>query len=200
MKLRAKMSIMLCIIFALLSTGVYLLGGYVGDNVQGLHTQSFAPVKIKKVPDEEDIMVFVYPDGIYPHGYCDEDHNVPLNSIRKGWLVAQYRGYCCVVFELKNTDIELEPDPVLEHQYYYIEQVPIDRLRITDYTARHGEEPQDRFDGEHSLPIMNYLINDEINDYYTARIGIPVLIAINAAFILLAVGINLIANAVEKRR
>jgi len=47
---------------------------------------------------------------------------------------------------------------------------------------------------------MNYLINDEINDYYTARIGILVLIAINAAFILLAVGINLIANAVEKRR
>ena len=86
MKLRAKMSIILCIIFALLSTGVYLLGGYVGDNVQGLHTQSFAPVKIKKVPDEEDIMVFVYPDGIYPHGYCDEDHNVPLNSIRKGWI------------------------------------------------------------------------------------------------------------------
>ena len=68
MKLRVKMSIILCIIFALLSTGVYLLGGYVGDSVQGLHTQSFAPVKIKKVSDEEDIMVFVYPDGIYPHG------------------------------------------------------------------------------------------------------------------------------------
>ena len=143
MKTRVKMSIVLCIVFSLLSVVVYLIGGYVGDGVHGLRSQSFAPVKIKKVPDEEDIMVFVYPDGIRAHGYIDEDHFVPLNSIRKGWLVAQYRGYCCVVFELKNTDIEMEHAPGSEHKYYYIEQVPRDRLRITDYTARYGEETQD---------------------------------------------------------
>ena len=87
MKLRAKMSIILCIIFALLSTGVYLLGGYVGDNVQGLHTQSFAPVKIKKVPDEEDVYVSLYPCGLADHRYSPDDNQVKLNTVKKGILL-----------------------------------------------------------------------------------------------------------------
>jgi hypothetical protein len=43
-------------------------------------------------------------------------------------------------------------------------------------------------------------VRTELGDYNYPRYGTLLCVAINAVFILIAVGINLIANAVEKRR
>lgn len=202
MRIRVRVSIIVCVVFALLSTGVYLLGGYVGDNVQGLHTQSFAPVKIKKVPDEEDIMVHVYPVvGIKPHGYESEEHWISLNSIKKGWIVAQYEGYCRVLFDINDADME---DFYGDHffnrrpHYYCVQPISRERLMVTDPTARLGDEKEDPFADDKQY--LDCSLESELGSYRYARFATRICLAANAVFILLVVGINLIANAVGKRR
>ncbi len=186
MKRRVKVSIIVCVVFALLSSAVFFLGGYLKSGHPGINSQSFAPVRIKKVHDEEDIMVKIYPIGILPHFY--EAPEIPLNSIKKGWIVAQYKGYCRVMF--KSDDEE----------YYYVQPVSRDRLMVTDLTARLGDEAEDPFAEGKSVMLLDCSVRTELGDYNYPRYGTLLCVAINTVFILLAVGINLIANAVEKRR
>ena len=184
MKRRVKVSIIVCVVFALLSSAVFFLGGYLRIGHPGINSQSFAPVKIKKVPDEEDIMVHVYPVvGMEPHGY--EPGEIPLNSIKKGWIIAQYKGYCRMLFKID------------DEEYCYVQLVPRDRLMVTDFTARLGDEPTDPFAGGRKWELISDCsVISELRSYNYPRYCV----AINAVFILLAVGINLIANAVEKRK
>ena len=184
MKLRVKMSIIFCIVFALLSSAAFFLHRYLGVSHHGIDSQSFAPVWIKKVHDEDDIMVHVHPIiGMEPHGY--EPGEIPLNSIKKGWIIAQYKGYCRVLFKID------------DEEYCYVQLVPRDRLMVTDFTARLGDEPTDPFAGGRKWELISDCsVISELRSYNYPRYCV----AINAVFILLAVGINLIANAVEKRK
>ena len=186
MKRRVRVSIIVCIVFALLSSSAFFLYGYLGGGHPGISSQSFAPVRIKKVHDEEDISVKIYPVGILPHGY--EAGEIPLNSIKKGWIIAQYKGYCRVLFKID------------DEEYYYVQPVPRDRLRVTDLTARLGDEPEDPFAEGKTVMLPDCSVRTELGDYNYPRYGTLLCVAINAVFILIAVGINLIANAVEKRR
>lgn len=204
MKRRVKVSIIACVVFALLSSAVFFLGGYLKSGHPGINSQSFAPVKIKKVPDEEDLMVRVYPViGIKPHGYEPEEHWVSLNSIKKGWIVAQYEGYCRVLFDINDADMEdfYGNDFFIEHHhYYYVQPVSRDRLKVTNVTARLGDEPKDPFADDKQVFYLECCLNSELGSYRYARFATRICLAANSVFILLAVGINLIANAVEKRR
>ena len=198
MKLRVKVSIVLCGVFALLSSAAFFLHGYLGGGHPGISSQSFAPVKIKKVPDEEDVFVTLYPCGLAHHGYNAEDNQVKLNTVKKGWIIAQYRGYCRVIFRMKDADIEQYRDTDPEHDFYYVEKVSRDRLRITDYTARLGDEPADPFTGRPAM-LPECSIETELGHYNYQRYGTLSCIALNAVFILLAAGINLMISAVQKR-
>ena len=184
MKLRVKITIIVCVVFALLSSAVFFLGGYLKSGHPGIDSQSFAPVWIKKVHDEDDIMVHVHPIiGMEPHGY--DTGEIPLNSIKKGWIIAQYKGYCRVLFKID------------DEEYCYVQLVPRDRLMVTDLTARLGDEPTDPFAGGRKWELISDCsVISELRSYNYPRYCV----AINTVFILLAVGINLIANAVEKRR
>ncbi len=204
MKTRVKMSIILCIVFALLSSLVFILLGYLGTGHAGVPSQTFVPVKIKIVPDDEDIMVCVQPtEGLHSH----ITHEIPLNSIKKGWIIAQYQGYCLLVFDIKDTDIENYEDyidetlPVNRHNhYFYAQPISRDRLTITDYSASLSDETEDPFAGERIPLLMHYQIDGEIDNYYRSRLLIPTCIGINAVFILITVVVNLIANTAEKRK
>ena len=184
MKIRVRVSIIVCVVFALLSSAAFFLHRYLGVSHHGLDSQSFAPVWIKKVHDEDDIMVHVHPIIVMePHGY--ETGEIPLNSIKKGWIIAQYKGYCRVLFKID------------DEEYCYVQLVPRDRFMVTDLTARLGDEPTDPFAGGRKRELISDCsVISELSSYNYPRYCV----AINAAFILLAVGINLIANAVEKRR
>ena len=201
MKLRVKMSIIFCIVFALLSSFVFILLGYLGTGHGGIPTQTFVPVKIKTVQEDEDILLCVQPtEGTH----SDKTYMVPLNSIKKGWIIAQYQGYCRLVFDIKDTDIE-NVDAYIEgmlpnNHYFYVQPVSRDRLKITDYSASLSDETEDPFASERIPLLMHYQIDGEIDNYYRSRLLIPTCVGLNVVFILLTVGINLIANAVEKRK
>lgn len=184
MKRRVKVSIIVSVVFVLLSSAAFFLHRYLGVSHHGIDSQSFAPVRIKKVHDEDDIMVYVHPlIGMEPHGY--EPGKIPLNSIKKGWIIAQYKGYCRVLFKID------------DEEYCYVQLVPRDRLMVTDFTARLGDEHTDPFAGGRKWELISDCsVISELSSYNYPRFCV----AINAVFILLAVGINLIANAVEKRR
>jgi len=202
MKRRVKVSIIVCVVFALLSSAVFFLGGYLRSGHPGINSQSFAPVKIKKVHDEDDIMVRVYPViGMMPHGYEPEEHWVSLNSIKKGWIVAQYEGYCRVLFDINDADMEdFYGDHFLNRRphYYCVQPISRERLMVTDPTARLGDEKEDPFADDKQY--LDCSLESELGSYRYARFATRICLAANAVFILLAVGINLIANAVEKRR
>lgn len=204
MKLRVKMSIIFCIVFALLSSLVFILLGYLGTGHAGIPTQTFVPVKIKTVPEDEDVLLCVQPtEGTH----SDKTYMVPLNSIKKGWIIAQYQGYCRLVFDIKDTDIENVDDYIegmlptyKDNHYFYVQPVSRDRLKITDYSASLSDETEDPFASERIPLLMHYQINGEIDNYYRSRLLIPTCVGLNVVFILLTVGINLIAYAVEKRK
>jgi hypothetical protein len=86
-----------------------------------------------------------------------------------------------------------------EH-YFYAQPVSRDRLKITDYFARSSDEPDDPFASGKMPFLMFYQISEEIMNYYFSRSLIPTCVGVNVVFILLTAVINLIANAVEKRR
>ena len=205
MKRRVKITIIVCVVFALLSSAFFLLLGYLSDGGHpGINSESFAPVKIKKVPDEEDIMVHVYPViGMMPHGYEPEEHWVSLNSIKKGWIIAQYKGNCRVLFDVNDADMEdFFGNYFIEqrHHYYYVQPVSRDRLKVTGFIARSGDEPEDPFAEGKSVCLLDCCVSSEIGSYRYAENATRICLAANAVFILLAAGINLIANAVEKRK
>lgn len=204
MKRRVIVSIIVCVVFALLSSALFVLGGYLQSGHPGISSESFAPVKIRKDHDEDDIMVRVYPViGIAPHGYEPEEHWVSLNSIKKGWIVAQYEGYCRVLFDINDADMEdFFGNYFIEqrHHYYYVQPVSRDRLKVTNVTARLGDEPKDPFADDKQVFYLECCLNSELGSYRYAENAIRICLAANAVFILLAAGINLIANAVEKRK
>ncbi len=202
MKLRVKITIIVCVVFALLSSTFFLLFGYLSDDGHpGINSESFAPAKIKKVPDEEDIMVCVYPVvGIKPHGYESAEHWISLNSIKKGWIVAQYEGYCRVLFEIDDADME---DFYGNHffrspHYYCVQPISRERLMVTDPTARLGDEKEDPFADDKQY--LDCSLESEFENYNHPRFATLACIAENAVFILFAVGINLILKSIEKRK
>lgn len=203
MKPRVIVSIILCGVIVLVTSGFTALINYISvGGHPGTPGESFAPVNVMHVSDEEDVIVNVYPTGgMLPHGYDKEaEHVIPLNSIRKGWLVAQYQGNCRVLFEVKDADMEDFCGIGNTEHYYYAEIIPRSRLSIRDITARLKDEPSDPFASDKGAIYFDCCIREELLRYNLPRHSIPFCLAVNAVFILLAVGINLIANAVEKRR
>ena len=203
MKTRVKITIIVCVVFALLSSAFFLLLEYLSDaGHPGINSESFAPVKIKKVPDEEDLMVHVYPViGMMPHGYEPEEHWVSLNSIKKGWIVAQYEGYCRVLFDINDADME---DFYGDHffnrrpHYYCVQPISRERLMVTDPTARLGDEKEDPFADDKQY--LDCSLESEFQNYNHPRFATLACIAENAVFILFTVGLNLILKAIEKRK
>ena len=143
MKRRVTVSIVLCVIVLVMTSAGYALHGYLNTgNHPGLSTLSFAPAAVKKVSDEKDITVRVYPTGeIMPHNDEEDIHEVRLNNIKRGWIVNRYGGNCRLLFEIKDADMDDFYSFYNDCHYYYAEMIPKDRLRITDITARQGEDP-----------------------------------------------------------
>ena len=114
MRARKVVSIVFCSIFLFLSVSVYLLIGYVNKGVHpGLDVNSFAPAKVKKVSEDEDIVVTVYPSGGLAHR--DSIFEANLNDIAKGWIVCQYDGKCRLFFEGSDCSFE----NAANRDYYY---------------------------------------------------------------------------------
>ena len=206
MNIRIKVSIIICVIFLILSSAITAFNYYINVRLPGVSSKSFAPVTVNKVPDDEDIVVQVYQTGIPRHNdqSNQSDYSNPeiaLNQIDSGWLTYQYQGYCLLVFDDKDSTLEpLAPENTGEKVYYIAMQVPVSRLKITDLSARHGEETTDPFEYSNQILIMSYSVASEL--YKLAGIQSRALCcgAVNIAFIILVVGINLIISSVRKKR
>ena len=206
MNIRIKVSIIICVIFLILSSAITAFNYYINVRLPGVSSKSFAPVTVNKVPEDEDIVVQVYQTGIPRHNdqSNQSDYSNPeiaLNQIDSGWLTYQYQGYCLLVFDDKDSTLEpLAPENTGEKVYYIAMQVPVSRLKITDLSARHGEETTDPFEYSNQILIMSYSVASEL--YKLAGIQSRVLCcgAVNIAFIILVVGINLIISSVRKKR
>ena len=200
MKARKIVSVILCVVFLLITLLLALLVNYLGTGGHpGLNTESFAPVKVIKVSDKNDITVTVYPTGgILPHGVeRDTCLEVNLNCIKKGWLVEQYEGNCRLLFEINNADMEDFCGLGDNKHYYYAEIIPSTRLMITDITARHGDEPADPFTEDARPNYLTCCINEELNRYETPRYSVPFIIASNIVFILVVISINVLINKIS---
>ncbi len=207
MSRRIKVSIVICVVFLILSSAITAVSHYINNgSLPGVSSKSFAPVTVNKVPDDEDIVVQVYQTGIPRHNdqsnqseYSNPE--IALNQIDSGWLTYQYQGYCLLVFDDKDSTLEpLAPENTGEKVYYIAMQVPVSRLKITDLSARHGEETTDPFEYSNQILIMSYSVASEL--YKLAGIQSRVLCcgAVNIAFIILVVGINLIISQVRRKR
>lgn len=201
MKVRKTFSIILCMVFVVISSFAYFGLNYLSSNSpRGINTSSFAPAKVKKA--DEDILVKVYPTGgIMRHEpkfyeYCE----VNLNCIKKGWITARYQGYCRLLFEAKDVDSEELLGTYNEVQYFIAESIPSTRLKVTDITAKLVDEQKDPFNQETHPLYMYYSIDEEKGDYYSARYGALGYLAADALVITLVIGINLFINRKQNSR
>ncbi len=201
MSTRKKVSVILCVVFVLAYTLFTLLVNYLSSAYHpGIKSESFAPAKVIKVSDEEDILVTVYPSGIMPHNRSNLFREVNLNRIKKGWLIDQYNGRCRLIFDIKDADMEDYALFTDRRHYYIAEIIPTNRLRITDITARYAEEATDPFVEVYNKDFSSCCITKEISTYRTPRVTTAKLIVVNGGFILLVAGVNVIINRVSKRK
>ena len=193
-------SVILCAVFLIFSLLITSLVNYLGTGGHpGLNTGSFAPAKIKKVSDEEDITVTVYPAaGTLSHVDArDICREINLNCIKKGWLVAQYKDNCRLLFEVNDANMEDYFRTIGDRHYYYAEIIPSSRLRITDITARHGDEPADPFTEDKHPAYLSCCIDEELRRYKLPRYVVPYFIAANTGFILIVIGVNKLINRIS---
>ena len=107
MKPRIIVSIVLCVVFFWLSWVYFELKWRLPSAHPGLNTSSFAPSEVIAVPDEDDIIVNVYPSvdpsvGIPHPGHDGRDSiETNLNNIKKGWILAKYNGNCRLLHLIK---------------------------------------------------------------------------------------------------
>lgn len=203
MKARKIVSVVLCVVFLIITLLFVALVNYLSTGGHpGIDSASFAPVKVIKVADEEDILVNVYPTGgILPHGTEPGTHlEVDLNCIKKGWIVAQYKGKCRLLFEISDADMEDFCGIGNNKHYYYAEIIPAQRLKITDISSRHADEPADPFAKETRPSYLDCCIHEELSRYYIPRRYMSYCATANIVFILLVIGVNLIINAFSKRK
>ncbi len=194
MRARKVVSIVFCSIFLFLSVSVYLLIGYVNKGVHpGLDVNSFAPAKVKKVSEDEDIVVTVYPSGGLTHR--DSIFEANLNDIAKGWIVCQYDGKCRLFFEGSDCSFENADN----RDYYYAEIIPRDRLRVLDITARLNDEPENPFDDDKIAVYLDCSFTQERFLYNYPRKMLLILVAANAVVILLVLGANALVRKVTGR-
>ena len=203
MSTRKKASVILCVVFVILTSLLAALANYISTGGHpGINSASFAPAEVINVSDEEDILVTVYPTGgMLPHG-TDRDIclEVPLNSINKGWIVVQYQGKCRLLFEINDANMEDFCGIGDNKHYYYAEIIPSQRLRITDITARHKDEPTDPFAKDTRPTYLNCCINEERSRFNFPRRCVRYCIVADTGFILLVIGVNLIINTISKHK
>ena len=210
MKPRIIVSIVLCVVFFWLSWVYFELKWRLPSAHPGLNTSSFAPSEVIAVPDEDDIIVNVYPSvdpsvGIPHPGHDGRDSiETNLNNIKKGWIVAKYNGNCRLLFEIHDADIEdfCPPYKGESQNYYYCEIIPESRLKITDMKARHQDDPADPFTNDERPLYLPCCIAEEIRrydikSYVIPRQVIPRYAVVNIIFILIVVGINILINIVK---
>ena len=210
MKPRIIVSIVLCVVFFWLSWVYFELKWRLPSAHPGLNTSSFAPSEVIAVPDEDDIIVNVYPSvdpsvGIPHPGHDGRDSiETNLNNIKKGWIVAKYNGNCRLLFEIHDADIEdfCPPYKGESQNYYYCEIIPESRLKITDMKARHQDDPADPFTNDERPLYLPCCIEEEIRrydikSYVIPRQVIPRYAVVNIIFILIVVGINILINIVK---
>jgi len=128
-----------------------------------------------------------------------EDYEVSLNRIKKGWIVAQYQGYCRLLFEPEDADLE-EIYEIYggEVQYYYAEKIPSTSLRVTDMSARRADDAKDPFGVEYRPVYMYYSIAEEKDEYYSSKYGALCYLAVDLVVVALVVGVNLLINRKTK--
>ena len=207
MKPRIIVSIALCLVFFWLSWVYFEFKWRLLPGHPGLNTSSFAPSKVIEVPDEEDIIVKVYPPipGNLMGG-SDENIETGLNNIKKGWIIAQYNGNCRLLFEIHDADIEdfyTSPTSNGKH-YYYSEIIPKSRLEVIDITARLEEDKTNPFNNNKRPIYTDCCIAEEIRrydikSYVIPRQVIPRYAVVNIIFILIVVGINILIHKFKSR-
>lgn len=194
MKPRVIVSMIICGIFLLLSVSVYWLAGYLKKGTHpGFNSNSFAPAKVRKISEDEDIVVNVYPSGgLTQHsGMVEAD----LNDIDKGWIVCQYDGKCRLFFESSDCSFEGAD----KWDYYYAEIIPRERLRVQDITARLKDESEDPFDSVKVPTYLDCCYSQELFEYNYTRKGLLILAAANAVVILFVLAANVMINKVNGR-
>ena len=172
-KLAVIISVILYVLFFLITA----IGYYIGSGMHahpGLGTNSFAPANVKKVPEDEDILVNVYTGH--------EEFEVNLNDINSGWIVRQYNGQCGLVFSYENGNYST---------LYYVEIIPRERLKILDITARHKDDPTNSCNGK-PPSYMSCCYHQELHCYYYPRRVLPILAIANAVAVLVLLGANIL--------
>ena len=205
MKSRLKVTVIICSAFLVITTLLMLFAGYISLPSINLKNVLCVPVSVKKVSEDQDIMVQIKPCGMLPHGWKDEDHVLGLNEINKGWITDYYDGKCRLVF-LKEDSTGSEEvfgnSPFLRNYRYYAEIVPrnrvalknpFDLLKIRNATA-------DPFAEETHKNSCNVVADYAIPRYNRWASLTKWLLIVNAVFIFLTVVFNACISIIKNSR
>ncbi len=189
-----NISVVLCIVFVLLSSGLCYIGNYLDKAQPSMHGKTFVPVKVRKVSPENDVTVTAHKVTL---SHAPENTvEMKLNDISKARIVNIYHEKCRIVFDYRDSglkDTQTDEDP-----YWYAEIVPKNRLTVTDMFAALKDDSTDTLAEDYKPQLYEDSLRISwggmSNGY---RIFLTV--AVNIAVILLTVIINvLITKAVKK--
>ena len=208
MKRRLKVTVIICSVFLIITTLLTLLVAHISTPSINLKNDLCVPVSVKKVPEDQDVMVRIKPaEGILPHGWNDEEHELGLNEINKGWITDYYDGKCRLVFLKKdstgNEDV-FWADRLYGNykQYYYAEIVPRNRVVIKNpfdllKVRNASSDPFSEESHKNSCMVVARYAIPTYAMYYKLT---KWLLIVNAVFILLAVILNVCISSIEKRK
>ena len=128
----------------------------------------FIPAFVEVVPTEEDIMVPVYAIFPYRPDEMSQISELSLNDINNGWITDYYDGNCRLIFNMNDSVIanQIDMGDLSQHQYFYADYVPRERLVLEnkwDMLTENKTDPFEVADKPHYYPDS---IQGGIYNYY----------------------------------
>ena len=205
MKSRLKVTVIICSAFLVITTLLMLFAGYISLPSINLKNVLCVPVSVKKVSEDQDIVVQIKPCGMLPHGWNDEDHEMNLNDIKKGWITDYYDGKCRLVF-LKEDSTGSEEvfgnSTFLGNYKYYAEIVPRNRVALKNPfdLLKIRNAPADPFAEETHKNSCHVVADYAISRYNRWASLTRWLLIVNAVFIFLTVVFNACISIIKNSR
>ncbi|MBR3247103.1 MAG: hypothetical protein IKG03_01740 [Clostridiales bacterium] len=207
MKSQLKVTIIVCSVFLIVTTLLMLFVAYISTPSIDLKKVLCVPVSVKKVPEDQDILVQIEPCGLMPHGWNDEEHELSLNDINRGWITDYYDGKCRLVF-LKEDSTGSEDvfgnykSYGRNKEYYYAEIVPRNRVVLKNPLdlSKIKNATSDPF-SEESHKNSCFIVADYAIPTYTWYMKLTKwLLIANVVFILFAVVFNVCISSIKKSK
>ena len=189
-----NISVALCIVFVLFSSGFCYIGNYLDKAQPSMHGKMFVPVNVRKVSPENDVTVTAHKVTL---SHAPENTaEMKLNEISKARIVNMYQERCRIVFDYR--DSSLKDTQTGEDPYWYAEIVPRNRLMVTDMFAKLKDDSTDTLAADYKPQLYEDSLRiswGAISNGY--RIFVTVIA--NAAVITFTVIINVVITKAVKK-